>query len=121
MGPEERQQLSRVRLREVDGDGDTPDLKQTWRETVCGEDIAPDQRPIHYTGLRRRRSGLAPELQSSVRSDEIVITAQELNVTTELVFASGMARRPPAQVRRALTNREVEALDERCVQSLGIL
>ena len=39
----------------------------------------------------------------------------------ELVFASGGARRATAQVRRALTNGEVEALDERRVQVLGIL
>ena len=40
---------------------------------------------------------------------------------TELVFASGVAWRPPAQVRRPLTNCEVEAFDERRVQGLGIL
>ena len=49
------------------------------------------------------------------------MTTQELNVPAELVFASGVARRPPAQVRRPLTNCEVEALDERRVQGLGIL
>ena len=49
------------------------------------------------------------------------MTTQELNVPTELVFASGVAWRPPAQVRRPLTNCEVEALDERRVQGLGIL
>ena len=49
------------------------------------------------------------------------MTTQELNVRTELVFASGVTRRPPAQIRRSLTNGEVETLDERRVQSLGIL
>ena len=39
----------------------------------------------------------------------------------ELVCATGVAGRAPAQVRRALPNREVEALDERRVQGLGIL
>ena len=39
----------------------------------------------------------------------------------ELVCATSVAGRAPAQVRRPLTNREVEALDERRVQGLGIL
>ena len=39
----------------------------------------------------------------------------------ELVCATSVAWRAPAQVRRPLTNREVEALDERRVQGLGIL
>ena len=39
----------------------------------------------------------------------------------ELVCATSVAWRASAQVRRPLTNREVEALDERRVQGLGIL
>ena len=39
----------------------------------------------------------------------------------ELVGATGVAGRATAQVRRALANREVETLDERGVQGLGIL
>ena len=54
-------------------------------------------------------------------ADEVVMTTQELNVRTELVFASGVTRRPSVQIRRSLTNGEVETLDERRVQSLGIL
>ena len=39
----------------------------------------------------------------------------------ELVGSTGVAGRATAQVRRALANREVETLDERGVQGLGIL
>ena len=39
----------------------------------------------------------------------------------ELIFASRVTRRATTQVRGALTNGEVEALDERRVQVLGIL
>ena len=39
----------------------------------------------------------------------------------ELVGATGVAGRATAHVRRALSNREVETLDERGVQGLGIL
>ena len=45
----------------------------------------------------------------------------ELNVPAELSFASGVARRPPAQIRRPLTNCEVESLDKRRVQSRRVL
>ena len=38
----------------------------------------------------------------------------------ELVGATSVAWRAPAQVRRPLTNREVEALEERRVQGLGL-
>ena len=85
------------------------------------EDVAPGQSRADQTGLYRWRPGLAPELQCPVRPYEIVMTAHEFNVPAERRFASGMARRSPAQVRGALTNGEVEALDERRVQGLGIL
>ena len=49
------------------------------------------------------------------------MTTQELNVPTELVFASRVVWRPPPQVRRSLTNGEVKTFDERRVQGLGIL
>ena len=59
--------------------------------------------------------------QRPVRPNEIVVAPQELDVPAELVCATSVAGRAPAQVRRPLTNREVEALDERRVQGLGIL
>ena len=49
------------------------------------------------------------------------MTAEELNMFAKLVVASRVGCRPTAQVSRALTNRQVEALDERRVQRLGIL
>ena len=51
----------------------------------------------------------------------IVVAPHELDVAAELVCVTGVAGRAPAQVRRRLPNREVEALDERGVQGLGIL
>ncbi len=85
------------------------------------EDVAPVHWRTHQTGLHRWRPGLSTELQRPVRPDEIVIAAQEVDVPAELVGATGVAGRATAQVRRALANREVEALDERGVQGLGIL
>ena len=49
------------------------------------------------------------------------MAAQEVDVPVALVGATGVAGRATAHVRRALANREVETLDERGVQGLGIL
>ena len=87
-------------------------------ETERREDVAPGQARARHAGLHRRSLALSPELQRAVWPDEVVVAAQKLNVAAELVFASGVARRAPAQVRRALANGEVEALHERGVQAL---
>ena len=93
----------------------TTATKDTSRETARREDVAQRQALAHQTGLHRRRPGLAPEPQRPVRPNEIVVAPQELDVPAELVCATSVAWRAPAQVRRPLTNREVEALDERRV------
>ena len=86
------------------------------------EDVAQGQSRVHQTGLHGWCPGFVPEPQRPVRSDEVVVVATyELDVATELVCATGVAGRAPTQVRRRLPNREVEALDERGVQGLGIL
>ena len=85
------------------------------------EDVAPVHWRVHQAGLHRWRPGLSTALQRPVRPDDIVRAAHEVDVPVELVGATGVAGRAPAQVRRALANREVETLDERGVQGLGIL
>ncbi len=85
------------------------------------EDVAPVHWRVHQAGLHRWRPGLSTDLQRPVRPDDIVRAAQEVDVPVELVGATGVAGRATAQVRRALANREVETLDERGVQGLGIL
>ncbi len=111
--PRERQQPGCARFNQRDN--------STQRETARCEDVAQGQSLGHQPGLHRWRPGLAPEPLRSVRPDEIVEATQELDVPVELVCATGVAGRAPAQVRRPLPNREVEALDERGVQRLGIL
>ena len=85
------------------------------------EDVAPVHWRVHQAGLHRWRPGLSTALQRPVRPDDIVRAAQEVDVPVELVGATGVAGRATAHVRRALANREVETLDERGVQGLGIL
>ena len=117
-----RRELDYVRFRGLAGNGMEHDrYKNTQSETTCREDVAQGQSLAHQTGLHRRCPGLASEPQRSVRPNEIVVAPQKLDVPVELVCATRVAGRVPAQVRRALPNREVEALDERRVQGLGIL
>ena len=85
------------------------------------EDVAPVHWRVHQAGLHRWRPGLSTALQRPVRPDDIVRAAQAVDVPVELVGATGVAGRATAHVRRALANREVETLDERGVQGLGIL
>ena len=56
-----------------------------------------------------------------MRSDEVVITAQQLQVVLECLLRACVAWRPPTQVRRPLTNCEVEPLDKRRVQRRRVL
>ena len=85
------------------------------------EDVAPVHWRVHQAGLHRWRPGLSTALQRPVRPGEMVRAAQAVDVPVELVGATGVAGRATAHVRRALANREVETLDERGVQGLGIL
>ena len=49
------------------------------------------------------------------------LTAQQLQVVRERLLRAGVAWRPPTQVRRPLTNCEVESLDKRRVQCRRVL
>ena len=85
------------------------------------EDVAPVHWRVHQAGVHRWRPGLSTALQRPVRPDDMVRAAQAVAVPVELVGATGVAGRATAHVRRAWANREVETLDERGVQGLGLL
>ena len=111
--PRERRELSRASFNDRH--------KNTQSDTAGCEDVAQGPSRAHQTSLHSWRPGFVPKPQRAVRSDEIVVATHELDVAAELVFATGVAGRAPTQGRRRLPNREVEALDERGVQGLGIL
>jgi hypothetical protein len=64
--------------------------------------MASGQLLAHEADLHRRCPDLAPELQRAVRSEEVVATAEELNVFAKLVFASRVGSRPTPQIGRAI-------------------
>ena len=85
------------------------------------EDLPERQPPRGQSSLHRRRPGFPPELQRPMRSDEVVITAQQLQVVLECLLRACVAWRPPTQLRRPLTNCEGEPLDKRRVQCRRVL
>ena len=112
--PRVRWQRGCASFHDPDGNGNARDRHKNYvQRGRRREDVAPVQWRAHQAGLHRWRPRLSTELQRPVRPDEIVIAAQEFDVPAELVGATGVAGRSTAQVRRALANREVEALDER--------
>ena len=120
--PRERWQRGCASFHELDGHGNAHDRHKTyakrgWRVKMLLQFIGALTKPACIAG----RPGLSTERQGPVRPDKIVIAAQEFDVSAELVGATGVAGRATAQVRRALPYREVETLDERGVQGLGVL
>ena len=56
-----------------------------------------------------------------MRPNEIVIATQELEVLFELLLRASVGKRSPQEVRRALSNGQIQTLDERGVQTRGVL
>ncbi len=71
--------------------------------------------------LHRRRPRHLAEPQRAVRSHEVVEAAEELQVIIERPLLPCMARGTTTQVGRALTNREIQPLDERGAQLRRVL
>ena len=56
-----------------------------------------------------------------MRTDEIVVALQQRHVIVEVLGIASMTRAPTTQVRTALANLQVQALDETRVHGRGIL
>ena len=56
-----------------------------------------------------------------MRPDEVVVAAKQLQVIFETLLPSRVVDRPPKKIGRALSDREVQPLDERSVQFRGVL
>lgn len=55
-----------------------------------------------------------------MRPDKIVVAAKQLQVGFQSLFPVGMTYRPAQQIRGALSDREIQPFDERCVQFRGV-
>ncbi len=74
----------------IDGAGPTFDRddehRQANRNRHPGENVAEGQPPVGQPCLHRGRSKFGSEFQGSVRSREVVVASQELNVVGESVL-----------------------------------
>jgi len=62
------------------------------------EDIAEGQPLLSQTGLHRRSSDLRTEFQRPMRSDEIVMAAQQLKMIFQPLHTSSVTKAPTAQI-----------------------
>ncbi len=85
------------------------------------EDVPEGQRPRGQPRLLRGRPHLLAEPQRSVRTTEVVPAPDELHLVGESLLAPGVREGPAMEVRAGLTDGEVESLDERGIQLLGVL
>ena len=85
------------------------------------EDVSKGEPSNGQTGLHSRSSDLTSELQSSVRSDEVVIATEQLQVLIEPLRRASVGKRSSRKVCRALPDGQIQPLDERRVQCRGVL
>jgi len=80
------------------------------------EDLPERRAPAGESGLHRRSPDLASEPQSAVGPGEVVVTADQFQVLFELFLGRSVGKRSSRQVRQALPDGQIQALDERGVQ-----
>ena len=85
------------------------------------EDVSKGEPSRGQTGLHGRSSDLTSELQSSVRSDEVVIATEQLQVLIKPLRRASVGKRSSRKVCRALPDGQIQPLDERRVQCRGVL
>jgi len=95
--------------------------KQKKRSQRVQEDLAERQLVRYQSGLPGRCASFLTERQRTMRADEVVVTLQERHVIVQVLGKARMARAPTAEVRAALTNRQVQALYEARIDRGGIL
>ncbi len=94
---------------------------QPQRNRRRKEDVSKGEPSRGQTGLHSRSSDLTSELQSSVRSDEVVIATEQLQVLIEPLRRASVGKRSSRKVCRALPDGQIQPLDERRVQCRGVL
>ena len=71
------------------------------------EDVSKGEPSRGQTGLHSRSSDLTSELQSSVRSDEVVIATEQLQVLIEPLRRASVGKRSSRKVCRALPDGQI--------------
>ena len=88
---------------------------------VAKKNVSEGEPSRGQTGLHSRSSDLMSELQSFVRSDEVVIATEQLHVLIEPLRRASVGKRSSRKVCRALPDGQIQPLDKRRVQCRGVL
>ena len=72
------------------------------------EDVSKGEPSRRQTSLHSRSSDLTSELQSSVRSDEVVIATEQLQVLIEPLRRASVGKRSSRKVCRALPDGQIQ-------------
>jgi len=83
------------------------------------EDLPERQSPLRQPRLHGGRADLSSEFQRPVRPDEVVMAAQQLEVSFQSLPPSRVARRSASQIRSALSYRQIQPFDEGRVVSFS--
>ena len=97
---------------------------QPQRHRRRQEDVSKGEPSRGQTGLHSRSSDLTSELQSSVRSDEVVVATEQLQVLIKPLRRASVGKCSSRKVCRALPDRQIQPLDERrvpCRRVLGVV
>ena len=86
-----------------------------------GEDLPERQLPCYQSCLHCRGPDLRSEFQLPVRPDKVVEAAKQFEVIFETLLPPRMANRPPSQICRPLSDREIQPFNEGRVQFRRVL
>jgi hypothetical protein len=84
---------------------------QAQKSGVGREDIAERQPLFCQTCLHGRGSDLATKLQRTVRPEEVVMAAQQLQMIFQPLLPPRMTKAPTTEVGRALPDGQVQTFD----------
>ena len=88
------------------------------------EDVSKGEPSRGQTGLHSRSSDLTSELQSSVRSDEVVIATEQLQVLIEPLRRASVGKRSSRKVCRALPDGQIQpvpSINSSCMRLANFL
>jgi hypothetical protein len=91
------------------------DIPRHKKQPRC-EDLSYGQRPLGQPSLPGWCSDFLSKFQRSMRSDEIVVATKQLEVIFEVFVPPGLADCSATQIRRTLSDREIQPFHKRGVQ-----
>src|SRR5215475_13001137 len=89
------------------------DLSWCQENNSCREDFPPGHRPLDEPSLLGWCFDFPSKSQCKVTPHEIVVATKEFQVIFETFLTSSLTDRSATQIRRALSNREIQPFHKR--------